>query len=42
MSKSPFSDEQIVAILRRPDRTSVAEATKGHKASEHALYVWPK
>lgn len=40
MRKSRFTDEQIVAILRECDRTSVAEAAKKHKVSEQTIYVW--
>ena len=42
MRKSRFSDEQIVAILREVDRTSVAEAAKKHKVSDQTIYVWRK
>ena len=42
MRKSRFSDEQIVAILRESDRTSVTEAAKKHKVSEQTVYVWRK
>ena len=40
MSKSRFTDEQMVAILREADRTSVAKAAKKSKVSEQTIYVW--
>src|SRR4030095_8946293 len=42
MRKSRFSDEQIVAMLREADRTSVAEAAKKNKVSEQTIYIWRK
>lgn len=42
MRKSRFSHEQIVAILREADRTSVAEAAKKSKVSEQTIYAWRK
>jgi len=42
MRKSRFSDEQIVAILRDADRTSVTETARKNKVSEQTTYVWRK
>lgn len=42
VKKSRLSEEQIVRILREPDRSSVPEVAKRHGISDQTIYAWRK
>ena len=42
MRKAPFSEEQMVAIIREADREPVAAVAKRHGISEQTIYIWRK
>ena len=42
MKKGRFSEEQMVAMLREAERSSVAAVAKKHGVSEQSLYNWRK
>ena len=42
MKKSPFSEDQIVRILREDEAATLPKAEKCHGASEQTIYAWRK
>jgi putative transposase len=42
MKRTRFSDEQIVAVLRDAETTSVVEAARKHGVSEQSIHRWRK
>ncbi len=42
MTKSRYSDEQIVRISQEADKDAVPEATNQHRVSKQSIYGWRK
>jgi len=42
VKKTRFTEEQMVAMLREADQTSIPEVAKKHGVSEPTLYAWRK
>ena len=40
MKQGRFTEEQMVAIPREADRSSVTEVARKHKVSEQTIYTW--
>jgi len=42
MKKTPFSEEQMIKILREPDKEPVAEVARKHGTSDVTINAWRK